>query len=109
MMVIRILSFFHGMASARQRANKICYLMEGDTRREVKEDISHTIEDHFTALYKKEERERPLLNNLAFKSIGAENADWLERPFEEEEVRQAVFHSCGDKAPWPDGFPLAFF
>lgn len=43
------------MASTRQRANKICYLMEGDIRREEKEDISHTIEDHFTALYKKED------------------------------------------------------
>lgn len=49
------------------------------------------------------------MNYIAFKSIGTENAEWLERPFVEEEVRQAVFHFCGDKAPWTDGFPLAFF
>lgn len=33
----------------------------------------------------------------------------MEREFEEEEVREAVFKMCGDKAPGLDGFPMFFF
>lgn len=33
----------------------------------------------------------------------------MERDFEEEEVRDAVFKMTGDKAPGLDGFPLFFF
>lgn len=30
---------------------------------------------------------------------------WLERKFEEEEVRTTIFAMKGDKAPGPDGYP----
>jgi hypothetical protein len=33
----------------------------------------------------------------------------LERPFEEEEVIGVVQGFVRDKAPGPDGFPMAFF
>lgn len=101
--------FFHGMASARQKTNRINYLWDGEARLEKREDIGHHIEDFFTTLYSKEEWERPLLNNLVFNSIGGDNAHWLLRPFEEEEVSHAVFDFAGDKSPGPDGFPMAFF
>lgn len=68
----------------RQRSNRICYFLDGECRFEKREDIFHHIEDYYTALYAKEEWERPLLNNLAFNSIGEENAQCLEKPFEEE-------------------------
>ena len=35
--------------------------------------------------------------------------DWLQRPFEEMEIKIAVFECDGNKAPGPDGFPLAVF
>ena len=53
--------------------------------------------------------ERPSLDNLEFAGIGDEKAQWIERKFEEEEIRQAVFSCAGDKAPQPNGFPMAFF
>lgn len=58
--------FFHGLASARQSANRIFYLMDGDIRRGRKEDVVHLIEDYFTSLYSKKEQDRSLLNNLVF-------------------------------------------
>lgn len=33
----------------------------------------------------------------------------MEKPFEEEEIKKAVFSLAADKAPGPDGFILAFF
>lgn len=35
--------------------------------------------------------------------------DWLEKGFNEEEVKEAIFNWWGEKAPGPDGFPQAFF
>uniref|UniRef100_A0A2N9GA24 Reverse transcriptase domain-containing protein n=1 Tax=Fagus sylvatica TaxID=28930 RepID=A0A2N9GA24_FAGSY len=52
---------------------------------------------------------RPLLDGLHFSSITSDEACWLERPFEEEEIFQAVSNMHDDKAPGPDGFPMSFF
>ena len=36
-------------------------------------------------------------------------SDWLERPFDEEEVKEAVFDCDGSKTPGPDGFSITVF
>ena len=41
--------------------------------------------------------------------ISGDNADWLERPFEEAEIFDVVQSFLSDKSPGPDGFPMAFF
>ena len=41
--------------------------------------------------------------------ISGDNADWLERPFEEDEIFDVIQSFHGDKSPGPDGFPMAFF
>ena len=52
---------------------------------------------------------RPILDDVDFSSISVEDANWLDRHFEEEEVLE-VIHDCnGDKAPSSDGFSMAFF
>lgn len=58
-------------------------------------------------LYSNKKWERPLLNNLEFRNIGVDQAQWLERNFEEE-VCEVVFEVSGDKAPSPNCFPMAF-
>ncbi len=50
-----------------------------------------------------------MLDGLDFSSISAEEATWLERPFEEEEIFNVVHNMKGDKSPGPDGFPMAFY
>lgn len=50
-----------------------------------------------------------MLDNLEFPLLDASNVDWLEKGFDEEEVKGAVFNCEGEKAPGPDGFALAFF
>jgi hypothetical protein len=47
--------------------------------------------------------------DLSFDSIVAAKASWLERLFEEEEVRGVVKAMNGDKALGPDGFSMVFF
>ena len=46
------------------------------------------------------------LEGLIWNHISEEKAGWLERPFEEEEKKTAVFECGRDKSPGPDGFSL---
>ena len=52
---------------------------------------------------------RPILDDVDFSSISVEDASWLDRPFEEEEVFGVINDFNGDKAPSPDDFSMAFF
>lgn len=101
--------FFHVLASATMRGNIIHFLMDGDLQLEDRGSIIQHIKDFFVNLYEREERDRPPLDNLAFSNISEEDASWLERNFEEIEVRAAIVELGGDKAPGPDGFSMAFF
>ena len=49
------------------------------------------------------------LPNLALKEIGNEEAARLEETFSEEEIWAAISGLNSEKAPGPDGFPLAFW
>eukprot|EP00268_Persea_americana_P022299 TRINITY_DN22188_c0_g1_i1.p1 TRINITY_DN22188_c0_g1~~TRINITY_DN22188_c0_g1_i1.p1 ORF type:complete len:288 (+),score=35.68 TRINITY_DN22188_c0_g1_i1:796-1659(+) len=48
------------------------------------------------------------LDILEFAKIGEEKMLSLEREFEEEEVKEAIYVMAGDKAPGPSCFPIAF-
>ena len=50
-----------------------------------------------------------MLDGLSFSSISSEEASWLKRPFEEEEICKVVSNMNGDKAPGSDGFPVSFY
>ena len=41
--------------------------------------------------------------------ISGDNADWLDRPFEEAEIFDVIQNFNGEKSPGPNGFPMAFF
>jgi hypothetical protein len=47
------------------------------------------------------------VDGLVFNQILGHEAGWLEREFEEGEVRKFVMAMEGDKAPGPDGFSIA--
>lgn len=50
-----------------------------------------------------------MLEGLDWCPIYEEQARWLERPFEDNEIKEVVFDLEGDKASGPDGFSLSFF
>ena len=51
----------------------------------------------------------PSLPDMAINEIGSEEADRLEESFSEEEIWTAISGLNSDKAPGPDGFPIAFW
>jgi hypothetical protein len=46
---------------------------------------------------------------LEFSFLDSTKANWLERPFQEEEVLQVFLSMDGDKALFPNNFNIAFF
>ncbi|XP_075658607.1 uncharacterized protein LOC142628380 [Castanea sativa] len=71
--------------------------------------IEGSISLFYRQLYSENEVHRPLLDEVVFSSISREEANWLDRPFIEDEVFRVVQDFNGDKAPGPDGFTMAFF
>ena len=101
--------FFHRVTNSHRRYNTISSLLVNGVLTIDQQAIADCITHFYTGLYSEEPGWRPKLDNLAFSMIFAEDAAWLERPFEEEEVVGVIKAFNGDKALGPDGFPMAFF
>ena len=65
--------------------------------------IADYITHFFMNLYSEQQVERLFLDSLVFPMISSENADWLERPFEEAEIFDVIHSFQGDKSPGPNG------
>ncbi|RVX16273.1 hypothetical protein CK203_014499 [Vitis vinifera] len=52
---------------------------------------------------------KPSIDDLNFERLEEEDVEGLEKPFSEEEVFGALLGFCGEKAPGPDGFSMAFW
>ncbi|XP_019150373.1 PREDICTED: uncharacterized protein LOC109147192 [Ipomoea nil] len=103
--------FYYRYASARKRKNTILRLKEdlggwvdGDAMKPV---VMNYFNDIFTA--------NPVVNDGAnfFASIHTRvtqsHNDWLNRPYDLGEVRDALFAMFSDKAPGPDGINPGFY
>ncbi|XP_077212822.1 uncharacterized protein LOC143847924 [Tasmannia lanceolata] len=102
-------AFFHAMASARRRRNKIESLeVEGEIVSD-KERIIEEIIEFYRSLYSADGMLRPIPQDICFASLSLEASAGLEIPFSEVEIRSSLFSLAKDKAPGPDGFCLAFF
>ncbi|XP_077234220.1 uncharacterized protein LOC143876406 [Tasmannia lanceolata] len=102
-------AFFHAIASARRRRNRIESLeVEGAVVSDRERIIAETIA-FYRSLYSDDGLVRPIPQDICFSNLSLEASAGLEIPFSEEEIRIALFSLAQDKAPGPDGFCLAFF
>jgi hypothetical protein len=101
--------FFHRLANSHRNANSIAKLNIDGILSSNQDDIRDHIASFYEHLYMETGYSRPLLDGMQFSAISDEDAEWLERPFDEEEIAGVVQGFNGDKAPGPDGFSLAFF
>ena len=101
--------FFHRIANSHRRYNTIDTLMVDGELSTDQGIIEGCISHFYRQLYSENEVHRPLLDEIVFSSISEKDANWLDRPFDEDEVFRVVLDFNGDKAPSPDGFLMAFF
>uniref|UniRef100_A0A2N9FVR5 Reverse transcriptase domain-containing protein n=1 Tax=Fagus sylvatica TaxID=28930 RepID=A0A2N9FVR5_FAGSY len=101
--------FFHRLANSHRRHNSISTLVVNGELSSDSEAIAECITQFYQSLFTEVDGRRPYLEGLDFSILSNEDAAGLERPFEEDEVTGVVHGFVGDKAPGPDGFPMAFF
>ena len=82
--------------------------MDGELSSDPK-DIAEGISSFYRQLYSENVVDRPVLDDMIFSRIFEEDALWLDRPFDEEEVHGVITGFNVDKAPGPNGFSMAFF
>ena len=98
------------LMNARKAKNVITILETGDGNIVDKEDdIVREITEFFKSLYQSAGRSYRGIEGIEWQPIPSHLAEWLERPFEETEVKKAIFDCDGSKAPGPDGFTLELF
>ena len=101
--------YFHKVANSHRRHNSIRNLSIHGVLTSDQEAIKAEVLGFYQHLYIEDTNCRPFLDGLSFSLISPEEAAWLERPFEEEEISNVVSNMNGDKAPGPDGFPMSFY
>ena len=101
--------YFHKMANAHRRRNCLGKISINGKMLEKEAEIKVEMVDAFKNLLSAPSEWRPSLPDLSFNEIGIEDASKLEEVFSEEEIWTAISGLNGDKAPGPDGFPMAFW
>ncbi|XP_028121753.1 uncharacterized protein LOC114318966 [Camellia sinensis] len=102
--------FYHRVASRKRKKSFIKNLVVDQNEVVCKEElIVKEIFNFYSNLYFDGGVDRPGIIGINWAPVEVMTADWLERPFEEDEIRQAVFECERDKAPGPDGFSMAVF
>ena len=100
--------YFHTVASMRRRKNSIECIKVGNQSHEDPDAIKAEAVNFFSSIFKEEHQQRPIFNNLDFKTLSIEQGERLVEPFSHEEIDQAVASCDGSKAPGPDGFNFSF-
>lgn len=71
-------------------------------------DIKDEVVRNFSRKFREVGGDTPILDGISFNSISGEDKRWLERPFQEVEVKEAIVCCGGTKSPGPDGFTFHF-
>ena len=75
----------------------------------VPEIIAECISFFYRQLYSEDVVNRPVLDDVEFSRIFEEDAIWLDRPFDKDEVYGVIHGFNGDKTPGPDEFSMVCF
>ena len=101
--------FFHRMANSHRRRNSISSISINGRRLDKEAEVKEGLVGAFQSLLSTSNSWCPPYPDLCFNMIDADQTAKLEEMFTEEEVLAAVSGLNDDKAPGPDGFPIAFW
>ena len=101
--------FFHRMANSHRRRNSISSISINGRRLVKEAEVKEGLVGAFQSLLSTSNSWRPPYPDLCFNMIDVDLSAKLEEMFTEEEVLAAVSGLNDDKAPRPDGFPIAFW
>lgn len=100
--------FFHGMIRGRLKKNSINGLNFNGSWIKYPTAVKKEIMNFFVKQFNETEVVRPDFISSNFKTILPRQVADLERPFFEDEIKQAVWSCEGSKALGPDGITISF-
>ena len=103
--------FFHRMANAHRRRNFLNNISINGRKLVKEADIKDGLINSFQNLLSAPAScpPPPPLHDLVFNGIGSEEATRMEETFSDDEIWTTISRLNNDKAPSPDGFPIAFW
>ncbi|XP_058774298.1 uncharacterized protein LOC131648566 [Vicia villosa] len=100
--------YFHGVMKARRTHNFIGSIVtEGGIINSVTE-IKEEVKNHFEKKFLGDQRERPVLDGISFDTLEEEDMAFLEKLFEDSEIKAAIWDCDGLKSLGPDGYSFFF-
>jgi hypothetical protein len=105
-------AYFQAIANQRNRKKKVCSLMAPNGLVEDQMGMLKIAADYYKNLFALEVGEEVRLGGEFGEEddlVTHEENNFLDAPFSEEEIKEAVFNSYSDGAPGPDGLPFLFY
>ncbi|XP_058726407.1 uncharacterized protein LOC131597748 [Vicia villosa] len=100
--------FFHKVMKEKRSFNHLGPIATARGMAVSVEEVREAVFNHFRDKFVESEENRPLLEGGEFKSISGEMAANLEKPFLEDEIKEAVWSCGGDKCSGPNGYSFLF-
>ncbi|GLT35685.1 hypothetical protein SLA2020_101160 [Shorea laevis] len=100
--------FFHQCAKSRRRQNELNLIQIGDKFFFEVINLKEGVASYFESLFEKDEWQRWILDGANGSQINQQQRELLTAPFEEGEIREAVWDCNCSKAPGLDGFNFRF-
>ncbi|KAJ0880137.1 putative RNA-directed DNA polymerase [Helianthus annuus] len=101
-------SFFHHVINSNICTNRLNGLMIDGVWNTNPLAIKESLYEFFQNQFSEPMPVRPEMSCPNIATISDSEASMLERPFSEEEIKEAVWECDGDRAPGPDGFNFKF-
>ena len=100
--------YFHLLISANRRNNSLEGVMLDGTWIDEPHKVKEEVKVFFSQRFQEPDYCRPRLDGINFQTINQHQNSMLVAPFQEEEVRQAIWDCGSDRCPGPDGFNFKF-
>ncbi|GKV09634.1 hypothetical protein SLEP1_g21105 [Rubroshorea leprosula] len=100
--------YFHNCVVRRRKQNELVGLLHNGVWVDRVEEVKSIVKDFFSNKFSKEEWRKPLLEEIEFNQVSAEDNEMLVVDFTEKEIKEAVWSCGGGKSPGPDGFNFNF-
>ncbi|KAI3775666.1 hypothetical protein L1987_45415 [Smallanthus sonchifolius] len=101
-------SFFHGLINKRRVSNNISGVMVNGNWVFKPSEVKREVYGFFRKRFVEDLHDRPALECYGLKHLDDDDVVEMVRPFDEKEIKDAVFECGSDKAPGPDGFNFRF-
>ncbi|KAJ9535399.1 hypothetical protein OSB04_un001489 [Centaurea solstitialis] len=104
-------AYFHSVVKSRVNKGRINEVEDLDGNRFMGAAVPQQFVKHFERMLGSEEGVEPIIepDDLFVNKISSQHAEFMIRPVEDTEIRDAIFDIDELKAPGPDGFSSRFF